>query len=303
MRGAVVLLLILFTASVAAQPAAPDVERVTVVGTRSRAVVEKFVQTFAVPTRLADKLGRWEEGICPRTLDLAPDFTTFITRRVRDVAAQVGAPVNKQDNCKPNIEIVFTEAPQAFIDSVRKDKLSLLGYYDSVAALDAAARMTHPIQAWYLTQTVDLHGKADLDVSRSAGPGFKIDLGPARPPIWVPNARVGDVTGNRLGDGLRSTFNHVLVVVDSAQLKAHEMGTLADYIAMLSLTQLATQDACQQLPSIVNLLAADCMPKPTALSEGDLGYLRGLYKMSPGSTFRVQRDEVIYQMQNAPPEK
>jgi hypothetical protein len=300
MRAAILSLLVLFSLSAAAQP---GVESVTVVGARSRAAVEQFVQTFAAPSRLAGKLTRWQDGVCPRTLGLKSDFTAFITRRIRDVAAQVGAPVDPHDNCKANIEIVFTEAPQAFIDSIRKDKPALLGYHDSVAALDEAVRMTHPIQAWYLTQTVDLHGNAELDVSRAAGPGFKIDLGPAKPPLWVPSARVMDVTGNRLGDGLRSTFSHVLIVVDPATLKAYEMGALADYIAMLSLTQLATQDACQQLPSIVNLLAPGCTPKPNALGAGDLGYLRGLYKMSPGSTLRVQQNEVIYQMQNAPAQK
>jgi hypothetical protein len=69
-------------------------ESVTVTGTRSRQVLDKFVESFAAPTRMTGKLARWEDGVCPVAVGLKPAFLKFITRRLRDVAAQVGAPVN-----------------------------------------------------------------------------------------------------------------------------------------------------------------------------------------------------------------
>jgi len=52
----------------------------------------------------------------------------------------------------------------------------------------------------------------------------------------------------------------------------------------LALTQLSSLDTCQQLPSIVNMLATGCDKKASALTDNDLAYLRGLYKMGPGRT-------------------
>jgi hypothetical protein len=73
-------------------------------------------------------------------------------------------------------------------------------------------------------------------------------------------------------------------VADPAKLADYEIGSLADYISMLALTQLNSLNICQQLPSIVNMLAAGCEGKADALTDNDRGYLRGLYKMGTNRT-------------------
>jgi hypothetical protein len=79
--------------------------------------------------------------------------------------------------------------------------------------------------------------------------------------VTLPNARAEAVTGTRLGDGLRSDFYHIVIVADPNKLMEYEIGSLSDYIAMLALTQLGSLDTCQQLPSIVNMLATGCDKK------------------------------------------
>jgi hypothetical protein len=93
-------------------PTKPPVESVTVTGTRSREVVQGFVQSFAAPTRLIGKIARWEDGICPITVGIPAGFAKFVTQRVKDVAAKVGAPVDGSNSCEHNIAIVFTAKPQ-----------------------------------------------------------------------------------------------------------------------------------------------------------------------------------------------
>ena len=112
-----------------------------------------------------------------------------------------------------------------------------------------------------------------------------------------PNAHVAITTGSRLGDGLRGTFYRVTIVVDPDRLVDYEIGSLADYVSLLALTQLNAPDTCQQLPSIVNMLAAGCERKADALTDNDIACLRGLYKMSPGRTLRTQEDEIAYGME------
>jgi hypothetical protein len=151
-----------------------------------------------------------------------------------------------------------------------------------------------------MTATKDLVGKVDIDSSKTLGPGLELQvpcpLGPGICTYFLPNAHAASVTGSRLGDGLRSTYYNVIIVVNPDKLVDYEMGSLADYIALLALTQLNSLDTCQQLPSIVNMLASGCDGKVNALTDSDLAYLRGLYKMSPDRTLRTQQDEIAYQM-------
>lgn len=287
----------------AAAATAQSPESVTVTGTRDRQVLEKFVEGFTIPSRITGKMARWQDGICPVTVGLAPRFAAFITRRVRDVAAQAGAPVNAGTGCKPNIEIVFTATPQTLADTIRKDHRGYLGYYDNDTQLERLATVSRPIQAWYTTATQDLHGKVEIDSGKTAGQGLEIWLPcPDRlPPIcqaFLPNARADAVTGSRLGDGLRSNLYHVIIVADPNKLPAFEVGSLADYIALLALSQINIPESCQPLSSIVNLLQP-CGQKSSALTENDLGYLKGLYRMGPERTLRTQQDEIAYQMEQA----
>jgi hypothetical protein len=287
------LVMMLLALPAAAQPT----ESVTVTGTRSRQVIEKFVESFAAPTRMTGKLARWDDGICPIAVGLKPAYLEFIARRVRSVAAAAGTPV-AEASCKPNIEIVFTTTPQALIDNVRQQNEAFLGYADSAAAVDALAKVTRPIQAWYLTKTVDLRGNVLVDSAKAPPTEITLPDPYHNPPFITVYTKQGamSVTGTRLGDGLRSGFYHVIIVADPTKLVDHEMGAVGDYIAMLALTQLSSLDTCQALPSIVNLLAAGCARPAAALTENDAAYLRGLYHMSPGRALRNQEDEVAYQM-------
>jgi hypothetical protein len=289
-------------------PAAPT-ESVTVTGIKDlEAAVSKFVGTITVPTRVADKLARWREGVCPITVGLRPEAAKLVTKRVKDIAAIVGAPVNDKDSCPPNIEIVFTTAPQALLDNIRVMQPFLLGYHDNSAQAEHLAAVVRPIQSWYTTATEDLRGNRQVDAART-GPPLTLVMpappGQAGGPVenaqgyivmTLPNATATNVTGNRLGDGLSSGFNHVLVVAEPAKLLDYEVGTLADYIAMLALSQIQPPDSCQDLPSILNLLLSSCSRTARALTSGDIAYLQALYKMTPTATFQVQRSEMMYQM-------
>jgi hypothetical protein len=116
--------------------------------------------------------------------------------------------------------------------------------------------------------------------------------------VNLPNARAVAVTGSRLGDGLRSNLYHVIIVADSGKLLAFEIGSLADYIALLALSQINIPESCPPLSSIVNLLGS-CGQKSSALTESDLGYLKGLYRMGPERSLRTQQDEIAYQMERS----
>jgi hypothetical protein len=279
--------------SILAASAQPPAESVTVTGFKSRETLDKFVKSFAAPTSLNGKIARWERGICPLAVGQPPAFTNFVTQRLKDIAVTVGAPINATQSCKPNIEIVFTTTPQDLLDNIRAHEVDYLGYVESSTRRKELATVTRPVQAWYATETKDLAGMIKLDTAQRTPGGVKMG------PIDLPFATYARTTGNHIDDGVRSTFNHVIIVVDLNKLAGHEIGALTDYIAMLALTQLNSLDTCQELPSIVNMWAPGCDQKTNAMADSDLAYLRGLYKMSPDKKLVEQRNEIANLMKEA----
>ncbi len=302
---AISVLLMVSCLAASAEPTATQGQNAIAPAGAPGEMVDQFVKSFATPTRLTGKIARWESAICPVAVGQPPRFSSFVTKRVTDVATLVGAPVNDRASCTPNIEIVFTTIPQALLDNVRQHQAEFLGYTESSAQKDKLATVTRPIQAWYTTQTKDLHGMGTIDGARRRGAGTTLScftcsrcptcLGLSAPVLELPDSTTA-VGGSYISGGARSAFFHIIIVVDSNRLAGYQIGPLADYITMLALAQLNSLDSCQQLPSIVNMLTANCSQRATDMTENDLAYLRGLYKMSPDKKLLFQQSEIGDQM-------
>ena len=268
-----------------AQTAEPS-ESVTVTGTKLREIFHKFEDAFISPTPIAGKIARWQRRICPIVLGQAPNFTKFITQRVKYVALAVGAHVNTDASCTPNIEIIFTTTPQELLDSVHKKEPVYLGYAETNAQLEKLATVTRPVQAWYTTETEGWKGGRYVDSVLWQKTNGKLIFD-------VPNFVS---SGSRINTGGRSGFNHILIVIDSTKLAGQKIVPLADYISMLALTQLNSLDACQELPSIVGMLAAGCEHAPDSLTRYDLAYLQGLYSMWEWRGLMFQKNDIASTM-------
>ncbi len=292
MRCALALLLVvLSTPAVSADaPASKIIEEITVYGEKEK-VVRDFVGSYAAPVpSLIGQMARWRVGICPVTTGLSPEFSTFITRRLKEVAALVGAGVDAKEPCKTNVQIIFAPQPQALMDAVRKQASWLLGFHYLAQAKDLAA-FKHPIQSWYATGTTDLNGTLTPDNTSFGNCGS-----------WgLADACSATVKGSRLGKGFRSEFMVVTIVIDMSRVADLEIGPLADYIAMLALAQTKSFDECRDLPSISNLLTADCDAgkKAKALTVADIAYLRAVYQMNMDAPGGLQKiDLANWMMRN-----
>jgi hypothetical protein len=246
-----------------------------------------------VPSVRLGKIARWEVGLCPVATGLKPELLSFIVGRLKDLAAKVGAPVNPSPTCRHNVEIVFSPAPQVLLDYLRKNKADYLGYHANNEQADALAKVTHPIQGWYTTATIDANGSTQVDLKKRGMP-YCLDEPECRIILDVVPAAV---TGSRLTNGLHSGFLNIIIVADRNKLLDREIGALADYIAFLILAQPGSQDDCQPLPTILNLMVPGCGTAPAReISEADLDYLRGLYHMTPDALLAAQKGEIAYQM-------
>jgi hypothetical protein len=86
----------------------------------------------------------------------------------------------------------------------------------------------------------------------------------------------------------------VILVVDRTKVAGYSIGTIADYVAMLALSVVQSPDHCDPLPSILDVMSSSCgtREKPTAITAGDLAFLKALYYRSTGLGRSLSRDEI-----------
>jgi hypothetical protein len=105
----------------------------------------------------------------------------------------------------------------------------------------------------------------------------------------------------------RRTLEHVIVprfvrshatATDSKQVSKYSLTAIADYIGVLALTR-ASLDACNELPSVIDLLSKDCeqgRATPTSLTSADAAYLKALYSANLGYNVNIELGEVRQRM-------
>jgi len=250
-------------------------------------------------TPTAPNLARWRGGkqsICPMTAGLVPGENAFVTARLRALAAYVGAPAQSSPQCKPNVRILFTSNPQESMDEVMNWATAPGNFgtrYSGEMKNLLAYASGHAIQGWYMTTS---SGPLVLNTDVALA-GLDVE------PVWPQFAQsLSDVNrvGTRLDDSRASGsgIGVVILIVDTAKIAGYSIGTIADYLAMLSLSVAQSPDHCDPLPSILDLMSSSCggRAKPTAITAGDLAFLKALYYRNTGLGVALRRAAVANNM-------
>jgi hypothetical protein len=230
-------------------------------------------------TVTAGNLARWRGGrqsICPLTVGLERGYNAFVTARLRALAAYVGAPVQSDPHCKNNVQIVFTTNPQKRMDDVVEWATVYFNIRYSGGMKDLIAfRSDHAIQGWYMTTS---GGAIVLNTDVAL---VRLSVLPVWPQIT--QQYVGPETPFG-GGGSGSGIGSVILIVDTTKVVGYTIGTIADYLAMLTLSVAQSPDHCEPLPSILDLMSSSCVTRelPTAITAGDIAFLKALYYRNTG---------------------
>lgn len=238
---------------------------------------------------IAGTLARWRGGrpetLCPITVGLDAAYNAFVTARLRAIAEAVGAPVQADPNCEPNVRIVFTTDPEKAMSAVLKWAGKSRGVaYPHQTDRELAAGAMHPVQGWYITSG---GGQNILNADANM-------IGPVNLFAMWPYAIPTSLHGN----GGLSGIATVIMVVDTAKVAGYTIGSIADYIAVASLSVVQSPDHCDPLPSILDLMASSCAAreKPSGVTAGDLAFLRALYFHNTGIGPSLSRDDMKLNM-------
>ena len=287
----IVAFLSLAPAAVLGQPTSPSaasaappttVETVTVQAPAKPKIIEKqagsFVQGYAsAQNPEVGQIGRWRDPVCALVVGLPrADQAAMIKTRIESVAQALGLPVPRA-GCTANVEVVFSDRPQGVMDIVAQRHEFLLGYYHRNDH-DRLKTVTRPIQAWYATAT-QANGSGDAALALNGLARYAqfrsrvIDDPQNVPPVGC--------AGSRLTTScLQSEFDNVFMVADSQALQGKDLGLVADYMAMLALSQPRSLDGCNALASVIDAFAkAPCPGRdlPDGLTPADAAYLTSLY--------------------------
>jgi hypothetical protein len=264
-----------------------------------------FVDTFASATPRLDQYARWTNPVCVTVQGLPADQGAKIKARVEEVAKGVGLRVAGA-GCAPNIEVKFSAQPQAFLDQVAATHEDMLGYWHR-RDRDALKAITRPIQAWYRTATIGNGGTTGSQFTYIEGGS---GAAPAVPQGTVGNQATGEIiddpderapTGcgaSRFSACLRSVFDHVLIMVDTNAVKTAPAGLVADYVAMLAMTEPQSLDGCNALKSVIDIYARGCAGRepPDGLTRADVAFLTALYKTDLEAKKLSQQTDIANRM-------
>ena len=192
---------------------------------------------------------------------------------------------------KSNVQILFTNKPQEKMDEVWKWATgpAFRNRYAGGMKNLIAYKSDHAIQGWYL---ITSGGAAVLNTDFSL-------VGISVRPVWpqiIQNYSGSGSLGTRLGggSGSGSGIGMVILVADTTKVVGSTIGALADYLTMLALSVAQSPDHCDPLPSILDLMSSNCAAReaPTAITAGDLAFLKALYYKNTGLGPSLSRYEI-----------
>ena len=261
------------------QPAAKsDDATIDTVTVEARRLLERqlstFVSAIVMPAR-DESLARWQLPICPLVAGLTFDEGKFVFERVSQVAREAGVSLGPPD-CNPNLLIVMTREPEAFLKNWWGKNPRLFNNDRGVGGIKRTIRTAVPVRVFYNAFSVpsELANRFAVSaISHCGKPG-------------IPDSRLNRST-------VRVLYS-VIMVVDKRQTEGLQLGPLTDYIAMNSLAYIRRNPDLGTVPTILRLFDESDTPRPQALSAWDRAFLKSLYDTDSSSVTHLS--EITYRM-------
>lgn len=226
---------------------------------------------------------QWKEAVCPIVAGLPREQGEAALARISHTVAAAGAPL-AVGKCQPNLYVVVTPDPAKFARSLKQRNPNLFG--DGLAAqLREFMETDRPTRVWY--QIVEVSGDATPGNSsgQMAGTNFS---------GIKSNARAAN---SRLEWSSVRAIKAAIVVIDAGRAKGLTVSQIADYGALVGLTELDLRADIGDAPTVLSLFGSNGGQAPGGLTEVDAAFLNALYHTSPKS--RMQRSQIAERIQGA----
>jgi len=229
---------------------------------------------------------RWDRSVCVGVYNLDPTPAQYIADRISLLAMEVGIEP-EEPGCAPDVIIVFTLEADNMANAMVEDYPRWFRPAGPVCcmqlgfdALDAFRDSDKPVRWWHVSMPVDArHGQRAISVPQEGNGEYPI-ISVAGP--------------SRIHNGIVDRLQHVIIVVDALQLTGTSWEEIGDYLAVISLAQVAPDTDPTAYDSILNLFS-----NPAAysgLTDWDRSYVRALYEISLERHAGFQQNQIVDRM-------
>jgi hypothetical protein len=234
------------------------------------------------------QFSKWKDPICFNVYGLTPAAKVMVERRLKEIAIRVGAPVNRADPCEPNVTIAVTPDPAATLKSIADVRPWLV---PGVGMICTRVRASLPVQAWYANMMRTANGFTRLTPA-CGGEDYYYFGSPA---VQLVESM------SRLESGFSTEMGAVTLIVDQKAIMGMQLGSLADYFAMLALAEGRMNRSCREFESITNLMQKDCQPGLVSkeITSNDLMLLSALYKVDDSRLTTLQAARIAHDIRKA----
>jgi hypothetical protein len=251
------------------EPTAPPVEPAQDGAALERRVVA-FVRaiTRSPGTSGDDSLVRWNTPICLLVAGLSAEDAEIVSDRLSQISASAGAPLAPAP-CQPNLVIIATSEPDRVLNAWYARDKRLFGDATPTKVHEfLGSSQSRPVRVWY-----------NVDTGRKSG---------TRNGHFIPSntrAESSAFVGNAIFD-----FSSIFAIIDTRRTEHSVLDRIADYVAMLGLTDVDLDADFGNAPSILRLFDPSGEDQPSGLSRWDTAFLKALYQSDQSS--RAQRFEI-----------
>ncbi len=257
----------------AASPSEPT-ETIQVEG--SRAEVRKQVETFVAQVTRSDGelIGRWRDALCPLIAGLSDAQNEFVRNRMLEVEAKVREQGAKHDpKCRPNVFVIITDDADGVLEGWKEhdSKMFLWKTREDLLHAEEAG----PVRLWHNA----------VELRSDDGPWVYQNVGPARA------AKQGRLKDSRIVSSAKEAITAVVVLLDTKKMGKVTLAQMADYLTMVSLSQVNLHADVGGANTILTLFSeAQTTAPPTSLTEWDYAFLDALYRVGYYSPMNQRMD-------------
>jgi len=277
-----IVTLALAIAWLAAPARAADNSMETVEVTASREKMRREIQAFVHKvTRLEGEfVGRWGGLVCPMAVGVPDAQAQFIQSRIIEVQNTVRRKKPKPDEeCRPNLFVIITDEVDQLLADWKERDPGMFRWKSREGVSRSGG--TGPVRTWHNAILVGADNEAINQVSAldQVSTGSRLDINAPGCPLH-----------GRIEAGCWEHINAVVVLVDARATGKVTLAQLADFISVVSLSQIDLSADLGGVDSILRLFAQPRPEVPPArLTEWDYAFLKGLYRVSY-SPVNQQRD-------------
>jgi len=255
-----------------------------------REELQQRISTFVTQVtdfRFGEGLARWQVPVCPLVAGLSRQWGEYILARVSDIGQAAGVPL-AGTHCHPNLYILVSKQPEALLQDLEKRHRLVVFGGASPDLIDAFIATFRPVRTWYDTAQRTAEGLPMLSTSFPGVSQQAADKGiGAIVMVPVEPNQPLELTTNSWAQASHLTFNVCWAT----------LGQLADYVAMVGLSQIKADGRLGDAPTILTLFDKAPQEASPGMTEWDQAFLKSVYATEQKSV--VQRQQIALGMVRA----